>query len=56
MNPQIKEKHRKRDEDKIDQLDVTSKSVLTRMLREDNKSSSNVKLKEEITDLEASIV
>src|SRR5215475_1933032 len=53
MNPQIKEKHRKRDEDKIDQLDVTSKSVLNRMLREDNKSSSNVKLKEEITDLEA---
>ena len=53
MNPQIKEKRSKRDEDKIDQLDVTSKSVLNRMLREDNKSSSNVKLKEEITDLEA---
>jgi hypothetical protein len=56
MNPQIKEKHRKRDEDKIDELDVTSKSVLNRMLRDENKSSSNVKLEEEITDLEASIV
>ena len=53
MKPQIKDKHRKRDEDKIDQLDVTSKSVLNRMLRDDNKSSSNVKLKEELTDLEA---
>ncbi len=51
MSRQIKEKLRKRDEDKIDQLDVTSKSVLNRMLRDDNKSSSNVKLKEEIADL-----
>jgi hypothetical protein len=56
MNPEIKEKRRKRDGDKIDQLDVTSKSILNRMLRDDNKSFSNVKLKEELTDLEACIL
>ncbi len=52
MNPQTKGKRRKNDEDKIDQLDVTSESVLNRMLKDDNKSSGNVKLKEELIDLE----
>lgn len=38
---------RKKDVDKKDQL-----IVLNRMLKDDNKSSGNVKLKEELIDLE----
>jgi adenylate cyclase len=51
MNPQTNEKRRNKDEDKKDQLNGTSESVLNR-IKDDNKSSGNVKLKEELIDLE----
>jgi len=43
---------KEKDEDQIDQLRMTGESVLDRMLKVDNKSSSNVKLKQELIDLE----
>ena len=52
MSPQTNEKRRNKDEDKKDQLNGTSESVLNRMIKDDNKSSGNVKLKEELIDLE----
>jgi len=52
MSPQTNEKRRKKDEDKKDQLNGTSESVLNRMIKDDNKSSGNVRLKEELIDLE----
>lgn len=52
MSPQTNEKRRKKDEDKKDQLNGSSESVLDRMIKDDNKSSGNVKLKEELIDLE----
>jgi class 3 adenylate cyclase len=52
MSPPTNEKRRKKDEDKKDQLNGTSESVLNRMIKDDNKSSGNVKLKEELIDLE----
>jgi adenylate cyclase len=50
MKPETKEK----DENKIDQLHRTGviPAVLDRMIKVDNKSSSNVKLKQELIDLE----
>lgn len=33
MSPQTKEKHKKKDKDKIDQLDETSESVLHRLIK-----------------------
>jgi hypothetical protein len=44
---QMSRQDRKNDVDKKDQL-----IVLNRMLKDDNKSSGNVKLKEELIDLE----
>jgi hypothetical protein len=44
---QMNRQDRKKDVDKKDQL-----IVLNRMLKDDNKSSGNVKLKEELIDLE----
>ena len=52
MSPKTNEKRRKKDQDKKDQLNGTSESVLTRMIKDDNKSSGNVRLKEELIDLE----
>lgn len=52
MSPQTNEKRRNKDENKKDQLNGTSESVLNRMIKDDNKSSGNVKLKEELIDLE----
>jgi hypothetical protein len=48
---QMNRQDRKNDVDKKDQL-----IVLNRMLKDDNKSSGNVKLKEELIDLESEIV
>ena len=52
MSPKTNEKRRKKDQDKKDQLNGTSESVLNRMIKDDNKSSGNVRLKEELIDLE----
>jgi hypothetical protein len=55
MSPQTKEKHKQK-EDKIHQLDETSQSILHRLIKSDNKSSGNVKLKDELVDLETLFV
>jgi class 3 adenylate cyclase len=55
MSPQTKEKHKQK-EDKIHQLDETSDSILQQLVKSDNKSSGNVKLKEELIDLETLFV
>jgi hypothetical protein len=55
VSPQPKEKHKQK-EDKIHKLDETSVSVLHRLIKSDNKSSGNVKLKEELNDLQTLFV
>ncbi len=47
-----KAKRRKKDEDKIDQIDKTSESVINRMVGVNNNRTGNVKRKDELIDLE----
>jgi len=44
--------HGKRDEDKLDQVDKTSESVMNRMIGLNNNSSGTLKRKDELIDLE----
>ncbi len=52
MSPETKEKRRKKDEDKIDEIDKTSESVINRMVGVNNNSTGKVKRKDELIDLE----
>ncbi len=52
MSPETKEKRGKKIEDKIDQIDKTSESVINRMVGAHNNRTSKVKPKDELIDLE----
>ena len=52
MSPETKEKRGKKIEDKIDQIDKTSESVINRMVGVDNDRTSKAKRTDELIDLE----
>ncbi|MDQ6865121.1 MAG: adenylate/guanylate cyclase domain-containing protein [Thermoproteota archaeon] len=52
LGPETKEKRGKKNEDKVDQIDKTSESVINRMVGVNNNRTSKVKRKDELIDLE----
>ena len=52
MSSETGKNHGKRDEDKLDQVDKTSESVMNRMIGLNNNSSGTLKRKDELIDLE----